>query len=152
MYELGPVKIEALHHSWFEQTALESGMSNRELIVKLKPLSLKKIRDPRLLSKMPTPMGAQSRLGMKTNDFMDIRSYSYGDPYRSINWKATSEKYPVSSTPGPGQRVRKRGKENCLYLCRRRHLDGPWLQRRQRIRICATGRLGYIPVTIWRGI
>ncbi len=49
------------------------------------------MRDPRLLSKMPTPMGAQSRLGMKTNDFMDIRPYSHGDPYRSINWKATAK-------------------------------------------------------------
>ncbi len=28
MYELGPVKIEALHHSWLEQTAFESGIDN----------------------------------------------------------------------------------------------------------------------------
>ncbi|EQD40899.1 protein containing DUF58, partial [mine drainage metagenome] len=41
-------------------------------------------------SKLIKPRIAISRLGPPSNDFESIREYVSGDPYKSINWKATA--------------------------------------------------------------
>ena len=43
-----------------------------------------------MTSRIPMPQGALASMGMTTNDFKEIRSYYPGDPFKSINWKATS--------------------------------------------------------------
>jgi len=58
------------------------------------------MRDPRLFSSMPVPVGAVSKLGMRTTDFTEIRSYHPGDSYRAINWKATA-RFSMSADPKP---------------------------------------------------
>jgi uncharacterized protein (DUF58 family) len=89
-YHVGPTQIECIHHSWMEQTAFEATSGILKLNVRPGQLAIKKMRELRLLSNMPMPMAAQCKLGMRTNDFMEIKEYSHGDPYRFINWKVTA--------------------------------------------------------------
>jgi uncharacterized protein (DUF58 family) len=46
------------------------------------------------------PIGSVSRIGVRTTDFTEIRRYQPGDPYRTINWKATARfSMATDSTP-----------------------------------------------------
>jgi uncharacterized protein (DUF58 family) len=83
-----------------EQTRFRREDEASRLIVEPEKLNIKKMRDSRLVSSMPMPMGAISRLGMRTTDFTEIRRYHYGDPYRLINWKATA-RYSMATDSTP---------------------------------------------------
>ncbi|HTY90000.1 MAG TPA: DUF58 domain-containing protein [Methanocella sp.] len=90
IYTLGPAHIECYHNSWIEQPVSSIDEKATRLIVDPERQNIKKMRDPRLLSSMPVPIGAVSKLGQRTTDFTEIRGYRPGDPYRTINWKATA--------------------------------------------------------------
>jgi uncharacterized protein (DUF58 family) len=90
IYHVGPTKYECRHISSFKQTEISVGQDITELIVRQKPLNIRRLRDPRVVSRIPMPLGSTSKLGMMTTDFKEIREYSYGDSYRHINWKATA--------------------------------------------------------------
>lgn len=38
------------------------------------------------------PEGDPSQLGLRTTEFRDVRDYAWGDPPRSVNWKATAQR------------------------------------------------------------
>lgn len=90
IHSIGPVQAESFHPSWLEQTTFTLDEAATRLIVEPERLNLKKMRDGRLVSSIPMPIGAISKLGVRTTDFTEIRSYRPGDPYRTINWKATA--------------------------------------------------------------
>jgi uncharacterized protein (DUF58 family) len=90
IYDLGPARVECFQNSWTGHRAFDSGENASRLIVRPESAGLSKIRDPRLRSSMPMPSGASCRLGVRTTDFMQIREYSHGDPYSTINWKTTA--------------------------------------------------------------
>jgi uncharacterized protein (DUF58 family) len=90
VYSLGPLKYECRHFSTFRQTELGTCEKNVELVVKPKPSNIKRMRDPRTVSKIPMPQGSITKLGIRTTDFKEIREYLPGDSYRHINWKATA--------------------------------------------------------------
>lgn len=90
IYTIGPAKIECFHHSGMDQPLTKLDADSTRLIVDPERQNIKKLRDPKLLSSMPVPVGAVSKLGMRTTDFTEIRRYQPGDPYRTINWKATA--------------------------------------------------------------
>jgi hypothetical protein len=58
--------------------------------VKPKPSRVKRVRRRRKYSLFPIPSESKIKLGVQTSDFKEIREYNYGDPYKSINWKATA--------------------------------------------------------------
>lgn len=58
-----------------------------EVIPKVEMLKKKGLR---LDTSMLNPRAARSRIGPPSSDFDSIRSYTPGDPYRTINWKATA--------------------------------------------------------------
>lgn len=95
IYRVGPTKYECRHISSFKQTEISVGEDSTELIVRQKPLNIRRLRDPRVVSRIPMPLGSVSKLGMMTTDFKEIRDYSPGDSYRHVNWKATAR----SSSP-----------------------------------------------------
>jgi uncharacterized protein (DUF58 family) len=115
LYEIGPAGVESQHHSWLEQVELREAGEKASLVVKLRALSVKKMRDPRLLSKMPTPIGALSKQGMNTSDFLEIRSYSPGDAFRTINWKATARLSAAGQTDPLVNEYEKEGKKT-VYI------------------------------------
>lgn len=90
VYDLGPAQIECFQNSWMGHMAFDSEESLYRLIVRPEPVSIRKVRDPRLRSSMPMPSGAVCKLGVRTTDFLEIREYGRGDPFNSINWKATA--------------------------------------------------------------
>ncbi|HOA96504.1 DUF58 domain-containing protein [Acetivibrio saccincola] len=70
----------------------KNGSFKNDISIEITPrlLELKKVRGVSVTSKIPMPQGALASMGMTTNDFKEIRSYYPGDPFKSINWKATS--------------------------------------------------------------
>jgi uncharacterized protein (DUF58 family) len=60
------------------------------LEVKIRTISLRKVRNIKTITKLPLPMGAMSKAGLSTTDFKEIREYIYGDSYHKINWKTTA--------------------------------------------------------------
>ena len=87
---IGPIRVESRHFSGLRQTKIDERPVEAELVVRPRPLGVKRIRDPKVLSKIPMPIAAVTKLGMLTTDFREIRHYCWGDPYRLINWKATA--------------------------------------------------------------
>lgn len=63
-----------------------------DLTVEVTPrlIELKKVRGVSTVCKVPMPEGALASMGMTTQEFKEIRLYSPGDPFKSINWKVTS--------------------------------------------------------------
>jgi len=90
IYNVGPASVECFHHSWMEQTAFRRDEAATRLVIEPEKENIKKMRGLRLLSNLPMPIGAVSKLGMRTTDFTEIRRYQPGDPYHTINWKATA--------------------------------------------------------------
>jgi len=95
IYKIGPCSCECRHVLGFKQTEIYVDKETLELVVRHKPLNIKRLRDPKLFSRIPLPLGSMSKLGMMTNDFKEIREYVSGDSYRHVNWKATAR----SSSP-----------------------------------------------------
>ncbi len=100
IYNIGPAYVECFHHSWMEQAILQSDEAATRLVIEPEKENIKKMRHLRQHSNLPMPVGAVSKLGMRTTDFTEIRRYQPGDPFRTINWKATARfSMAAGSTP-----------------------------------------------------
>ncbi|HEY3421333.1 MAG TPA: DUF58 domain-containing protein [Methanomassiliicoccales archaeon] len=89
VYTIGNSKIESIDLAGLQENQIVPGLDPVELLVQQRPMDMRKMRDPRLLSRIPMPLGAASKLGSTTTDFKEIREYRNGDPFRHINWKAS---------------------------------------------------------------
>ena len=85
-------RVEAVHFSGLEQTWLGSCEREMEFVVRPRPSSLRRLRDPRAAARIPVPLGALHPIGVTTTDFREIREYREGDQFRHINWKATARR------------------------------------------------------------
>ncbi len=84
---VGPINGEFIHFSNFG--TVRSGEIDKEAEITVRPrqVSRRLLRDRRL--RVPMPLPSVSKMGTRTTDFLEIRQYLPGDPYRDINWKAT---------------------------------------------------------------
>ena len=123
VYDLGPAKVECFQNAWMGYRAFDSGEDASRLIVRPEPVSIRKMRDPRLRSSMPMPSGAVYKLGVKTTDFMEIREYNHGDPYSSINWKATARLSADNARPYVNE-YEKEGKKTVMIFIDAGHRMG----------------------------
>ena len=57
-----------------------------------KHYQIRRIRDRKIYSSIPIPTEAIIQTGVPTTNFKDIREYQLGDPFKTINWKATARK------------------------------------------------------------
>jgi uncharacterized protein (DUF58 family) len=89
VYAIGNSKLESINLAGMEENVIVPGNDPVELLVQQRPMDMRKMRDPRLLSRIPMPLGAASKLGSTTTDFKELREYRNGDPFRHINWKAS---------------------------------------------------------------
>lgn len=89
VYTIGNSTIESINFAGIEENVIVPGKDPVELLVQQRPMNLRKMRDPRLLSRIPMPLGAASKLGSNTTDFKELREYRHGDSFRHINWKAS---------------------------------------------------------------
>ena len=92
MYQLEAGRVEAVQFSGLEQTWIGSREKELGIIVRPRPSSLRRLRDPRVTSRIPMPLGALQPIGLTTTDFKEIREYRDGDQFRHINWKATAKR------------------------------------------------------------
>jgi len=90
VYTLNQLFWESRHLFKMKQTLYGRCTQSQTLIVRPKILSIRKARNFKTVSKLPIPLESLSRTGIRTTDFREIREYSYGDPFKSINWKATA--------------------------------------------------------------
>ncbi len=98
-YPLGPLRWEARHV--LELYAPPSGelSTDEQLEVRPRLADLKRVRSASNKTRIPLPAGSLARMGVSTLDFRELRQYTKGDPFRSINWKATSRRLAVNATP-----------------------------------------------------
>jgi uncharacterized protein (DUF58 family) len=89
-YTIGEMQTKGLHTLDLHSPITQNHDLNQELIVKPRPSRVKRVRRRRQTSLFPIPSESRIKFGVQTSDFKEIREYNYGDPYKSINWKATS--------------------------------------------------------------
>jgi uncharacterized protein (DUF58 family) len=89
VFRLGRARTESLHFAGLEQTRFMVDDAETQLLVEQRLIDVRRMRDPRLASRMPMPPGTIGRIGAETADFREIRKYHRGDQFRSINWKAS---------------------------------------------------------------
>ncbi|MBN2336395.1 DUF58 domain-containing protein [Candidatus Bathyarchaeota archaeon] len=97
-YDLREVAYEVRHPLMISSNVLGSLNAKRAVVVQPQPLFVRKIKNHKSISRIPMPMDARFRFGIPTTDFREIRDYTAGDHYRSINWKASAKL--LSSKPG----------------------------------------------------
>lgn len=89
-YHLLSPLYESRHPLNVREVFRDGGHVEGVLTVMPKLLNVRRIRNQRTLSKIPMPPMSAAKTGLPTTDFQELREYSYGDPYTSINWKATA--------------------------------------------------------------
>jgi len=92
IYETGEAAWETRHPLGFTNTLQGTVNDPVTLMVYPKHHNIRRIRDKKIYSNMPVPTEALIQMGTPTTDFKDIREYQIGDPYRTINWKATARR------------------------------------------------------------
>ena len=97
IYDTGPTHIEHFYASWMGRVQYEPGDTVSRLIVRPRPTVLKNMRNPQHRTNLSMPASAFCKLGIRTANFTEIRHYSCGDSFRTINWKATAR---LSTTAG----------------------------------------------------
>ncbi|MGE5654671.1 MAG: DUF58 domain-containing protein, partial [Bacillota bacterium] len=98
-YSLGSLHWEGRH--LLEFYAPPSGQIVSEQMIEVRPrlAELKRVRSANHRTRIPLPAGALARMGVSTLDFRELKQYTKGDSFRSINWKATSRREGTNSMP-----------------------------------------------------
>lgn len=90
IYDIPPSAFESFHVANLKQACTGSLGASLRIMVRHRPTNVKRMRSPRLLSRMPMPLGAVTNIGAHIDEFRELRQYVRGDPYNKINWKATA--------------------------------------------------------------
>lgn len=71
----------------------------RSFVVNPGVVPLRRLKAVRGTSATLAPEGDEARVGLKTTDFRELRGYRFGDPPRTVNWKATARLGPAMEKP-----------------------------------------------------
>ncbi len=88
-YYLGNLVWESRH---FLTRQIRGGTHSEKKEIEVRPriMETSKMKGSINFSRIPMPLGNTVKIGMPTLDFKEIKQYSYRDPFRYINWKATA--------------------------------------------------------------
>ena len=89
-YHLGSVNITAIPAVDGEERRDANIGPDDRILVSDRMLDMRRLRESRILNRLPMPTRSVGAIGSETTDFKEIRKYGQGDRYRSINWKATA--------------------------------------------------------------
>lgn len=118
-YELGRVRY-AYHHL-FGLRVVEGEVDSRVVLTVLPRYRVLRRWAGVIRPLTVTPRVTSSRLGPYSTEFMDIRQYAPGDPFRFINWKATARSARGDLMVNEYERE---GMRSVIFL-----LDlGPWMR------------------------
>lgn len=98
---LAPVEFEAVHPLGL--LAPVNGRDGGESTVEVAPrvLAIGRLRVGGLRARSAAADSARARLGVESTDFRELREYRWGDPPRSINWKATARRLSLDAGETP---------------------------------------------------
>lgn len=99
LYQLEGVHYEARHFLQMSRTEIGVRSAPRTYTVRPRPLLVRRVRHREAVTAIPMPTEAKYRFGIPTTDFLEVRDYASGDPYRMINWKATARRLSASPSP-----------------------------------------------------
>ncbi|WP_456330329.1 DUF58 domain-containing protein [Archaeoglobus sp.] len=90
VYDLGVVFVEA--ENIFATRRVRAKIEfEAEKEVKSRVYRVRRVEQRRGIARKPVPEIDVSKVGVPGTDFREIRKYSYGDPVKFINWKATAK-------------------------------------------------------------
>jgi hypothetical protein len=90
IYNFRSLTIRGMHPFELKSQIEKLHMLDQSLVVKPKPIRVKRVRQRRQYTLFPIPSESKIKIGVPTTDFREIRQYNYGDSYKKINWKATA--------------------------------------------------------------
>ncbi len=89
-YSLGKLLLEA--ENVFATRRIRRVLDfEKEIEVKSRVYRIRRVEARRGVARRPIPEIDVSKAGVPGTDFREIRKYSYGDPVKFINWKATAK-------------------------------------------------------------
>lgn len=91
IYTLEDLNWESNHFLNFRVATFGESDQWLTLVVRPRTLDIRRIRNLKSITNLPMPLGARHRTGISTTDFQEIRKYTFGDTFKSINWKATAK-------------------------------------------------------------
>ncbi len=92
VYQISNLNWETRHPLQLKPTDKGTFPEQTELIVKPRSFTAKRIRQQKIFTKIPMPAESRVRIGVPTTTFKELREYNTGDPYKTINWKATARR------------------------------------------------------------
>lgn len=98
---LSPVEFEAVHPLGLLGPV--DGKDGGDAVVEVAPrvLAIGRLRVGGLRARSAAADAARARLGVESTDFRELRDYRWGDPPRSINWKATARRLSLDAGETP---------------------------------------------------
>lgn len=88
-YFISGVRWEARHILGLKAPQRGSSAGSKSAVHPPLPY-LSKIRTPQITAYAIQPAESRAKVGVTSTDFREIRGYAYGDPFKSINWKASA--------------------------------------------------------------
>lgn len=89
-FTIPPVKWESRHVLGLKETKVGQCGETIELTVRPRVYNVKRLRGQYTTSIFPMPVRSIVKMGPSSTDFREIRNYTFGDPIKMINWKATA--------------------------------------------------------------
>jgi uncharacterized protein (DUF58 family) len=87
-YFISGVRWEARHILGLKAPQRGSSVESKLAVHPRLPY-LSRIRTTRIAAYTTQPMESRAKIGVTSTDFKEIRNYVYGDPFKTINWKAS---------------------------------------------------------------
>lgn len=91
-YVLPPLVVESVHPLGFLKPQTDNVGDAFTLDVRPRLAPVRRIRGLAGLAKRPFPENDSAKIGIKSTEFREIREYVWGDPPKTINWKATARR------------------------------------------------------------
>ncbi|HUR68022.1 MAG TPA: DUF58 domain-containing protein [Candidatus Thermoplasmatota archaeon] len=88
--EIGPVRVESIHALGVRAPAKADAVAALALDVRPALAPVRRIRGLSGFARQMFPESDAAIAGIQTTDFRDIRDYHFGDPIKSINWRASA--------------------------------------------------------------
>lgn len=91
-HAIGPVAVEAVHAAGVRAPVTGEVAAAVPLHVRPREAGVRRIRGLRGYAKTLIPEQDVSRTGVRTTEFRELREYTFGDPIKFVNWKATARR------------------------------------------------------------
>lgn len=98
-FKMGPIVAATVPAAGVRSVEARTVAEGVPFVVNPGIVPLRRLRSVRGTSATLAPEGDQARVGLRTTDFRELRAYRFGDPPRSVNWKATARLGPAVEKP-----------------------------------------------------